>query len=399
MTYLFMICAVGFVFFTAILMRGCFEMISLPWLSKVVPQPGPDLPSVSVVIPACNEEDSLQAAMESLLASEGVDLQVILVDDRSTDGTSAIADNLAAGDGRLSVIHVEDLPSRWLGKVHAMHLGAERATGDFLLFADADVRYGPMCLARAVTWADMERADHLSLMPLVDGGSLLAEAAMNVFGAGFMAIFRPSRVNRDVPDAYIGVGAFNMVRREAFEATEGWPWLRLEVADDVGLGLLMRRHGARSRFALATDDLKIQWYSSVGEMKRGLAKNAFLAGAGGSVPLALLCAAMCCGPLVCLGVLLASPWAWYVGGASLLIMVGVGAGSVSVGSRAIPGALTPLVSPILGWFVLNSAWLCTRSKGITWRGTTYSLVELEEGRRVDLQRPGLRAASVDEASR
>ena len=126
------------------------------------------LPTLSVLVPACNEASTLERAMQSLLAMDYPRLEIIAVNDRSTDGTGELLERLAAANPRLRVRHVTALPSGWLGKNHALHIASQEATGDWLLFTDADVVYTPDALLRAVSYARRVGADHLVVSPRID---------------------------------------------------------------------------------------------------------------------------------------------------------------------------------------------------------------------------------------
>jgi len=125
----------------------------LPRLDAVPPDPpGGRWPRVSVVVPSRDEAEAIEAAAQSLLVQDYPELELIAVDDRSSDGTGAILDRLAAADRRLGVVHVDALPEDWLGKNHACHRGAERATGEWLLFTAGDVVFAPGALRRVAGW-------------------------------------------------------------------------------------------------------------------------------------------------------------------------------------------------------------------------------------------------------
>jgi glycosyltransferase involved in cell wall biosynthesis len=128
------------------------------------PQPA-RWPRLSIVIPARDEADTLERAMAGKLAQTGPELELVLVDDRSTDGTSAIVDRIAAADPRVQAIHVTALPDGWLGKVHALQRGLEASTGELVLFTDADVEFEPGSCARAVALMEGSSLDHLTVLP------------------------------------------------------------------------------------------------------------------------------------------------------------------------------------------------------------------------------------------
>lgn len=344
------------------------------------------LPRLSVVVPARDEADNLRPALESLLASTYPDLEVVLVNDRSGDETGAIMETLAQGDSRVTVVHVRELPPGWLGKLNAMQAGTEASTGAVLLFTDADVNFGVEALEKAVVWLEREQLDHLTLLPRLLTSSLMQEALVGCFGALYFVAFPPSRVNRDAPHAYAGVGAFNMVRREVFERTEGWEWLRLEIGDDVGLGYLMNRHGAKGRFGLATRDLSIEWYPSVPETIRGLEKNSYVCGAQGKPYRAVIGVLCLMAPLTAFSLCIWAKGAVVLWWVAVVMLVASQYARLS-GARLLAGALAPFCGPpIIAWALLRSAWRCHRSGEVAWRGTSYSLKELAAGQRVQVGR-------------
>src|SRR6185436_6169331 len=179
--------------------------------------------------------------------------EFIVVDDRSTDGTGEILRRLAKEDARLKVKRVDTLPEGWLGKCHACHVGAGMATGDWILFTDADCWIKPDVIVRAIRLAERENAAHVSLSPGTVIEGLGARAWHLLFLTSLAGWF--SGANRDRPKSYIGIGAFNLVRADAYRQCGGYEALRLTVVDDVKLGLLMRRAGGRTRAFLGVDDV------------------------------------------------------------------------------------------------------------------------------------------------
>ena len=211
-------------------------------------------------MPARNEAAKIAATLRSLLDSSGVDLEILAVDDRSSDETGAIMDRMAADHAALRVLHVAELPAGWLGKTHAMSVAAREATGEWLLFTDGDVVFAPEALSRALGFAVASAADHFVLLPTVVLGSF-GERVMISF-MQVVAIWGPRpwrvpnpRARRDA----IGVGAFNMLRREAYEAIGGWEALRMEVVEDLALGYLIKKKGLRQRVALGRGLVRVRW--------------------------------------------------------------------------------------------------------------------------------------------
>ncbi len=376
---------------------GCLAWLAGSALALRVRRVVPPLPtegspagSLRVVVPARNEADTLPAAAETLLAQELPGLEVIFVDDRSDDGTGAHVDGLAARDPRARAVHVDALPDGWLGKTHALHVGSRDAATDWILFTDADVHFAPGTLARAVAAAEARGLDHLAVLPDVPPGGFLLDAAVAAFGRSFVLGQRLWAVEDPDSDAHVGVGAFNMVRRSAWERTERVPWFARDVIDDVALGRMMKSSGARCGVALGRRAVSVRWYRSLGEMVRGLEKNTFAA-AGYSLPKALLLAGLLvtvdAGPLLALsGCGLDGAWgaALRALGATALV-AGLATGVVLArwgGRRVLPALLFPVGTLLVAGMIVRAAWLGARRGGIAWRDTFHDTESLREHARV-----------------
>jgi glycosyltransferase involved in cell wall biosynthesis len=307
-----------------------------------------------------------------------VEIDVIAVDDRSTDGTNEILKRLAAEDARVRVQRVDALPEGWLGKCHACHVGAELATGEWILFTDADCWLKPDVLARALAVAEREQADHITLTPGVAPETLGARAWHLAF---LMSVADwISKVNRDQPKRYLGVGAFNLVRMAAYRECGGYEALRLTVLDDVKLGLLLRRAGKRTRAFLGGDDVECHWGTTVGAMIKIMEKNYF---ACVEYRFSAALALGIGGPLLwCIAIV--GPFTGTIAGvcaalALLSLMLPAGIFARRLGWSFGGAALTPMIYPALFYAVLNSAIVTIRQGGIRWRETFYPLEVLRRG--------------------
>lgn len=360
----------------------------MPRLSDVRHDTGA-LPAVSVVLAARNEEHAVGMCVRSLLASDYPDLLVVAVDDRSTDQTGAILDAIAAEDGRLKVVHIHDLPPGWLGKNHALECGARLARGKWLLFTDADVRFAPATLRKAVLLAEESHLDHLAAVPAL----LAPGVGLRLFIAGFSLILtmwlQPWNAIRSDHRAYIGLGAFNLVRHSAYHSVGGHAALPLAVADDVMLGRLLKGAGFRQCMALGASEgqrlLELEWYPDLGSAVRGLEKNAFAMFNFRTVAVILwsLLGTVITGvPL--LAALLAPGWhrlPWLA--VDLLMSAAFGTAGRQMMGRFpwFLSLLFPVAQITLTWAVLRSAWLTLWRGGVHWRGTFYPLRELRSGQR------------------
>lgn len=362
-----------------------FRVLRLPEFEPERVAPLPNYPRLSVVIPACNEEATLEAAMCSLLAEDYPDLEIVIVDDRSTDRTPQIVDQLAARDARVVPLHITELPEDWLGKLHALHRGTEAATGDWLLFADADVHYVPGALRAAVAFLDRDGLDHLGLIPDIERRGVLHTILTETFGIALVLAVPLHRVNQPDSKHFMGVGAFNLVRRAAFERTEGFEWLRMEIADDMGLGLLLHRHGARSWVGVAPKALELAWYDGAAEMMRGLSKNLFAATAHLSFVRAGLLTAVIFGALLApiVGALLPAPLGWPLSVAVVAALVVLSVvTAVKWDANPLAVACLPVGVAMLGFALATSTLEYWRNGGAVWRGTRYPLARLRALQRV-----------------
>ena len=354
-----------------------------------IPQPD-SWPALSVIVPACNEGDTLEPAAATLLEQDYPNLEIILIDDRSDDETPQVVDRIAARDERVRPLHVKELPDRWLGKVHALDRGVSMASGEWMLMTDADVHYTrPDSLRRFIAYAENKPVDHLAASPDMWSCGWLIDIAISSFLRAGPVAARLWRVNDPDSDVFIGVGAFNLVRRSAFDQTGGFEWLRLEVVDDLGLGLMMKRSGARSNVVNGTGLLGLHWYRSLAEMARG-AEKGFASVAGCSFWRMLAIGAISTG-------LELAPWValapWGITGIRLagLAMVLLWIISVVLSHRwarrpLTPGLLSPLTVPLGAWILIRAGWLGMRRGGVLWRGTLYPSELLRQGDRVKLGR-------------
>ena len=366
----------------ALAIRGIRGMNRIPYLEHLPPPEATTaLSSLTVIIAARNEEKAVGGCLESLLAQQypGT-LQIILVDDRSTDATGAIGDEWAArSGGRLEVIHLTDCPAGWLGKCNAMAEGAKRAAGDFVLFTDGDVRFEASSLSRAMRHVEQEQADMLVVFPDLITHSLGEGALVLVFGQALVTAFPPWKAMQAGSDKFVGVGAFNMVRRSLYERCGGHRFLKLQVVDDAGLGKIIKYAGGRVRVALGRNMVHIRWQDSLAGTIRGLEKNAF-AGLGYSVARTLAAVVL---------MLFAYLWPWagmavgpwpsrlLCASTAFIIQPWVGWNATRLARTAPMLAFSlPVGAVLFAWTVLRSMVITLRQGGIRWRDSFYSLTEL-----------------------
>lgn len=361
---------------------------SLPILEHLHPPAPLRWPALSVIIPARNEGATLAPALRTILQQDYPTLQIVLVNDRSTDDTSTIIDRLAAEDPRITAIHLSELPCGWLGKTYALHCGVKRATGQWILLTDADVHFSPHAFSTAVSLVLATGGDHLALAPRFIHRSFFQEVASQAFGFLYLLFTRAPRVNSDDRKAFVGAGAFNLVRRSALDRTPGFEWLKMEVIDDVGLGMMLNRTGARSRFAVSQREVSIAWYPTLSAMVKGLEKNLFGALAYYSfsrmliiLPLHL---AFVLGPLIALLFPPLSPVFLMGVLVYLCLLMGAVVAKLGFNQRLIPFLFFQVGMLLLSFMLVRSAFYAFLRNGVSWRGSWYSLQELRAAQRLKL---------------
>ncbi|MBZ5686840.1 MAG: glycosyltransferase family 2 protein [Acidobacteriia bacterium] len=367
-------------------------------------------PRVSIIVPARNEEDTIEQALRTLLALDYDNYEVIAVNDRSTDRTGEIMERVSqshhpslATQGGASVpnqsqkphfsqnqgevghpmlvIHHTELPPGWLGKTHAMWTAANQASGEWLLFTDADVMFKRDSLRRALAYAEAEPADHVVLFPRMIMKRPGEYMMIAFFQTMFMFGHRPWKVADPSTDDHMGVGAFNLVRRRVYDAVGTYEALRMEVLDDMKLGKVVKKSGFAQRNVFGDDLISIRWGHGAFGIVNNLTKNFFAVLSfqwWRTLLSAFGLAFINWGPF--LGIWLAHGWArlpFAVAlGSILLIYIGM---SWRSSVPAYYFVLHPVSTAMFIYTLLRSMFLTLRDDGIVWRGTKYPLEELRKG--------------------
>jgi glycosyltransferase involved in cell wall biosynthesis len=339
-------------------------------------------PRVAIIVPTRNEENSIGHALERLLALDYQNYEVIAIDDRSTDRTGTIMDDvMASSASRLKVVHIRELPPGWMGKAHAMWTAARQTDADWLLFTDADVMFRPDCLRRAIAYSEAEPADHVVLLPRVIMKTFGEKMMVSFFQLLFVFGHRPWKVADPKAKDHIGVGAFNLVRRSAYEAIGTYKALRFEIVDDMKFGKVIKKAGFRQRVVLGFGLIEIRWAHGARGVVNNLTKNFFAVmsfqvwrALGGSVVLAV----MNLTPFV--GAIFVSGRARLAYAMALGCMFALYVGAWRR-DRIPPWYffLHPVSTVLFIYTVLRSMCVTLWNGGVEWRGTFYSLEELRKG--------------------
>ena len=333
---------------------------------------------VTAVMAVRDDVAHVDQSLRSLLAQQHVQLRAVVVDDRSSDGTGEALAALARQDDRLRVVTVRELPPEWLGKSHALHVGSEAVATRWLLFTDGDARLTTDALARAIDAAEAAGAHHVSLLPSHRHTTRLGQACLLAFHLTILR--RVALVNGRRQRGFVGTGAFNLVRTDAYRAVGGHLPLRLDVVDDVWLGYLRHRAGYRSRVWFAPRALAIDWGGTPQDLVRVTTKNMF-AVLRYRTPLAGL--AIVAFTLVHTATWSAPVWAGPEGAWPLLAWsTGMAPGlqlARRMGWSPLAGLLMPLGRLLLPIALAHSTWVTLRQGGVRWRDTFYPLARLRTG--------------------
>ena len=334
---------------------------------------------ISIIIPARNEEKNIRKALQSMLQQDYDNLEFILINDRSTDNTGTILAEMGKADLRLHVYAITELPPGWLGKNHALQFGAEKATGEILLFTDADVVMQPDTISRAVSYLCDRQIDHLCIMPAIRISGRLMGIFIMTFGIFFSLYAMPWRAANPHSSKHIGIGGFNMIRATVYRAIGMHQPIALRPDDDMKLGKLVKKNGYRQRMLHGESHLAVEWYGSMRELINGLMKNAF-AGVEYSiiaiVVTTILQFMFILWPFIAL--LVTDGWTLLFNLATVLIMLMLCAYTLQA-QRLSPWYCIgfPLGTLLFIYILWRAMILNIRNDGITWRGTHYSLAELK----------------------
>ncbi len=338
-------------------------------------------PSVSVVVAARNEAEGITEALSSLLGLDYDALEVIVVNDRSTDQTADQVRRLAVRDKRLRLINVNELPSGWLGKNHALQVGSRAASGEWILFTDADVVFSPHALRRAITFVERERLDHLALLMKAWSRSFIVDAFIGYFALQFLLFVRPWEAKDPLkPHRFVGVGAFNLVRKSALQGVEGLTRIAMRPDDDVKLGKILKQAGFRQDCLTAVEDLSVEWYPSLRACIQGLEKNMF---AGTDYRVSLVMVAVIAGllvtalPVYLLLSLSGALWWAVVLAVALEFLVSLVAARRTAKSLACV-LVYPITALLFSYISARTTIKNLRDGGIYWRETFYPLSELRK---------------------
>ena len=384
--------AAGLVFWIVVWVRVVRVMSNRPTIRRGLEMPAPEggWPKLSIIVPAHNEERMIDACATSLRSQEYENLEIVFVLDRCTDGTARRLAAHAEADARVVVIENQDCPEDWAGKCHAAYLGAQRASGEWLLFTDADTRFEPTLARAAVGLSIEQRADLLSLLTTLTVDHHFEWIAQPVATMNLVRLYPIERVNRDERPRPFANGQFMLFRRQWYERLGGHAAVKDALLEDLAFARLLHRRGGRGGVMLADGMLLCSMYETLAAFKTGwkrifieacrrkprrLRENGWrVLGNGVALPLVQLAAVLVGGWLVWGGqwwlglAMVATPLAGWIAQTSALRRI------YALGG-APKGAvwLYPLGCWIVGRIMLEAASDLRHGRPVVWAGKEYVL--------------------------
>lgn len=345
-------------------------------------------PKVSVIAPARNEARTIADAIQSRLRDDYPNLEIILIDDRSNDGTTEIIDQLSQRDKRIKALHIKHLPEDWLGKVYAMDQGVRVSSGEWLLFSDADVYIKTGTLKKCVIYATERNLDHLAVFPDLYSVGFILDILLTIFIKSICLVARVWAIEDPKSSASVGSGAFNLVRRSALDKTKGLEWIKLEMGDDVALGQMLKQSGARESLVNGRGFVGVYFYRSLKEAALGTDRPTFTTIGEFSFWrlffMGLILMVLELSPYLAL-LPLGIPYLRFLGLFILVLSITILVLANIWMKRPVWSAFFAPLGIVVSVFLMwRAGFLGAIRGGVYWRGTFYPTEILKQGRRVKI---------------
>ena len=337
-------------------------------------------PSIAIIIAVRNEEADLAKALSSVCNLDYSNYRLILINDRSTDRTPQILEHFARRFSHVTVIHIDELPRNWMGKSHALYKGCKKSEEEWLLFTDADVVFRPDTLSKAVNYSIEQQLDHLVVLPFIHSRSAVFNSVLATFKIMFDLQYRPWAAKNPHSRASIGIGAFNLVKKTAYEASGTHLRFSLHPNDDLQLGECLKASGFKQDVLYGDNQIQYEWYQSLNAFINGLMKNAFSSVRYSFAKAAINSVGAIMLFVLPVPVLLLSnvPAQQYMGIIILLSQLTLFMLKPALHARWWYIPVIPFAAAVISYIMLKSAILTIWQKGIYWRENFYPLSELKK---------------------
>ena len=336
-----------------------------------------DMPSLAIIIAVRNEEEDLANALQSVCNINYSNCRIMVVNDRSTDRTAAILQDFKMSYPQITVTTVTTLPDGWLGKNNALYQGYLSSTEEWMLFTDADIVFHPDALSRAVSYAVVNKLDHLAILPKVVSRSAILNSVLATFTIMLMMHLRPWDAKKAKSKAYIGIGAFNLVRRDAYERAGTHALIKLRPDDDLQLGFKIKSTGLRQDVLIGNEYVSLEWYKNLGQLGNGLLKNSFAVAnykTGESIVNTIL---------ILISIALPMPLMFIFGSTGIRLMACAMLLTHIVYMVVIPpnkwwyAFVIPFAGFFMAWTTFRATYITLKQGGIYWRDSFYPLAMLK----------------------
>lgn len=353
-------------------------------------------PIVSVVIAAKDEGKHIEKTIQQLWKQTYKNVEIIFVNDRSCDETGIIMEKLKEqlkkeqGQVCYQTLHIEELPSGWLGKNHALYQGYLASRGEYLIFSDADIIFHENTISKVMKYVTTHQVEHLAMTPRFVCSSLVLKSFIHLFMVTFNILLTPWKVfEKGEKGKGVGVGAFNLIKKSVYEKLGTHQSFPMEPVDDITLGKRAHEVTDNQHFVIGKEWIEVEWYPNLKEAINGFKKNFFVAFdykisniIGFSIFLFLI------GIYPFMGILFFKNINWFISVLSWLLLGFLYLYNVrKVSFLSLRTVLEIILLPFTILFYIYmmclSAYTTLKNGGIYWRGTFYSIVELKEKNNID----------------
>jgi len=346
----------------------------------------PDLesPSITVVVPAKDEEDHIETVVRTILSSNYPHLELILVDDRSSDDTLEIMEKAARDDARVRVMSIRELPPEWTGKTHAMFQAAKTASSDILLFTDADAVFEKDLISRAVNFMIGRNLDMLSLLPGFLERGFLEDAVHLHLALGLSSFYPLMKVNDEGEKEALASGCFIMIRKEAYYSVGTWEHFRRQVTEDIALGKDIKARGLKLNVLRGQDLIRTKPFETLKELI-GFWRRTFYGGLEKSIPKMIKLCLNYITLIVLFGLSIYSGAVLEEGAGDVshavlfaistavaaVVMISYGIVIKKEHGKPVYGFSAPIGLVIGAWIAVSTFAMVLSNRGVSWRGSVY----------------------------
>ncbi|MEO6630158.1 MAG: glycosyltransferase family 2 protein [Mucilaginibacter sp.] len=336
----------------------------------------PEVP-LAIIIAVRNEEEDLEIALGSLCNINYQNYRLIVVNDRSTDRTPEILNNFKQSYPQLNIVTIDTLPNGWLGKNNAMYQGYLNSDDEWILFTDADIVFHPDAISRALGYAVSNRLDHMTILPEMISRSTLLNSVYATFCIMLMMHMKPWDAKNPKSKSSSGIGAFNLIRRDAYEKIGTHIKIKLRPDDDLQLGIKVKQAKLRQDVLAGKGYICLEWYKNLSQFGNGLLKNSF------SISNYKLSITIANVLFMLVTVALPMPVIFIFGTATIRLMAAVMLLFHVVYMTDVPpnkwwyAFMIPFSAFFIGWITLKASVITVKQGGIYWRDNFYSLKDLK----------------------